>query len=256
MFFATVSNGFKAGGFNTGFGSLPIDAREFQDEDIMHYEAGFKSTLSEGRMRLGGSVFMTNYDDYQDAAFIGSQFTVGNAEEVELTGFELDGSLLIGDSLTADFAVSYADLEYKENTKGQCYPDRTPDSPTDPTACDLSGEKPVNAPEWKTHIGLQYDKAVSFGEFYARGDWSWTDDYNTSFSADPLLIQDAYSWINLRTGIRWSNFGVALWVNNLTDETVVNFDAVQNVYAGPGDNSIQSYLQAPRSYGVTLRVEF
>lgn len=254
MLFATIANGFKSGGFNTGFGSLSMDNREFQDEDIMHYEAGFKSTLMDGRMRLGASLFMTTYEDYQDAAFVGAQFSVGNAEEAELTGFELDGLVLIGDNLTADFAISYADFEYKKHTSGQCYPGRAPDSPTNPVACDLSGEKPVNAPEWKTHIGLQYDRELSFGGFYARGDWSWTDKYNTSFSADPRLVQDAYSWVNLRTGIHWGNYEVALWVNNLLDETVVNFDAVQNLYAG--DGSYQSFLQAPRSYGVTFRAGF
>ncbi|MCP4378859.1 MAG: TonB-dependent receptor, partial [bacterium] len=247
MLFATIANGFKSGGFNTGFGGIPISSREFKDEDIMHYEAGLKTTLADGRAQLGASLFMTNYDDYQDAAFVGSQFTVGNAEEVELTGFELDGSVLIGESLTADFALSYADLEYKAHTSGQCYPGRAPDSPTNAAACDLSGEKPVNAPEWKTHLGIQYDNELSFGDFYARADWAWTDEYNTSFSADPRLLQDAYSWVNFRTGIRWSNFDVVLWANNLLDETVVNFDAVQNVYAGATDASYQSFLQPPRS---------
>jgi len=254
MLFATVANGFKSGGFNTGFGSLPMDSREFKDEDIMHYEAGFKSTLLGGRMRLGGSIFMTNYDDYQDAAFVGSQFTVGNAEKVELKGFELDGTMLMGENFTADFAISYANFKYKINTTGQCYPGRVPDNPAGTGGCVLNGEHPVNAPKWKTHAGLQYDLPVSFGEVFARGDWSWTDEYNTSFSADPNWSQDAYSWINLRTGVRWSNFEVALWVENLLDETVVNFDAVQNVYAG--DGSIQGFLQAPRSYGVTFRANF
>ena len=42
--------------------------------------------------------------------------------------------------------------------------------------------------------------AVNWGDVYGRIDWSWTDDYNTSFSADPRLIQNPYSWINLRAG--------------------------------------------------------
>jgi len=254
MLFATIANGFKSGGFNIGFGSLPIDSREFQDEDILHYEVGIRTTVMEGRMRLGSSIFLTHYDDYQDAAFVGSQFTVGNAEEVKLAGIELDGSVLIGERFTADIALSYAKFEYEQNTSGQCYPGRTPDSSTNSLACDLSGARPINAPEWKTHIGLQYDRMLSFGDFHARGDWSWTGDFNTSFSADPRLIQEAYSWVNLRAGIRWDNVDVTIWAENLLDETVVNIDAVQNIYAG--DGSYQSFMQAPRSYGLTLRVGF
>jgi len=254
MLFATLSNGFKSGGFNTGFGTLPIDAREFNDEDIMHYELGFKSELWGNRLRLAGSVFFTEYEDYQDAAFVGAQFTVGNADMAELKGVELEGSVLLSESLTADFSISYADFVYEKNFNGQCYPGRAPDSPTDPTACDLSGEHPVNAPEWKSHLGLTYERPVSWGDAYARFDWSWTDDYNTSFSSDPRLKQDAYSWVNLRAGTRWDNYEISVWVDNLLDETVVNFDAVLNVYSG--DGSYQSYIQAPRSYGVTFRANF
>jgi len=32
--------------------------------------------------------------------------------------------------------------------------------------------------------------AVSWGDMYFRTDWSWTGDYNTSFSADPRLVQE------------------------------------------------------------------
>ena len=104
------------------------------------------------------------YDNYQDAAFVGAQFTVGNAEEALLKGAEFEGTVLLGDRFTADFAVSYADLTYDEEHHGQCYPGRVSDSTTTPGACDLSGEHPVNAPEWKTHLGLQYDAAGDLGQ--------------------------------------------------------------------------------------------
>lgn len=254
MLFATAAHGFKSGGFNTGFGRLPIAQREFADEDIMHYEAGAKLDLLNGRLRLAASTFFTEYDNYQDAAFVGGQFTVGNAEEAELEGAELEGAWRVTDHLTTSFALSYADLAYATNTRGQCYPGRASDSSTTPGACDLSGDHPVNAPEWKTHLGLQYEHPVSWGDLFARADWSWTDEYQTSFSADPRLVQKAYSWINLRTGARWSNYEVAFWVENLTDETVANLDAVVTLYAG--DGSYQSLLQPPRSYGVTFRVNY
>lgn len=252
MLYATVAHGFKSGGFNTGFGVLPIDQREFADEDIMHYEAGIKTELADSRMRLAASAFFTEYDQYQDAAFVGAQFTVGNAEQAELKGVEFEGTLLISESLVADFAVSYADFTYARNTSGQCYPGRAPDSATTPGACDLSGDHPVNAPEWKTHIGLQYERPLNWGSLYTRADWSWTDDYQTSFSSDPRLVQDAYSWVNLRAGARWREYELVFWVENATDETVVNLDPVLTLFAI--DGSYQSLLQAPRSYGLTFRI--
>ena len=254
MVFTTAAKGFKSGGYNTGFGRLPIASREFKDEDIMHYEAGTKLDLANGRARLAASVFRTTYDDFQDAAFVGGQFTVGNAEKALLEGLELEGSMALTDRLQTDFAISYASLMYDENTHGQCYPGKTPDSPTTPGACDLSGRQPVDAPNFKTHLGLQYDQPVSWGDMFARADWSWTSQYNTSFSADPRLKQDAYDWINLRAGTRWNNYELVFWADNVTNATVVNFDAVVTLYAG--DGSYQSLLQAPRSYGVTFRMNF
>ena len=54
--------------------------------------------------------------------------------------------------------------------------------------------------------------------------------------------------------MRWDNYELALWAKNLTDEEVVNIDAVLSLYAG--DGSYQSYLQAPRSYGITFRARW
>jgi iron complex outermembrane receptor protein len=222
----------------------------------MHYEAGAKFDLLNGRARLAASVFNTIYDQYQDAAFLGGQFTVDNAERASLEGAELEGAVLLGNRFSADFSVSYADLVYDKNTHGQCYPGRASDSTTTPTACDLSGEHPVNAPEWKTHFGIQYDQPVSWGDLFARTDWSWTSDYNTSFSADPRLKQNNYSWVNVRAGTRWNDYELALWVDNVTNQRVTNLDAVVTLYAASTDGSYQSLLQNPRSYGATFRVKF
>lgn len=250
----TASKGFKSGGFNVGFGTLPIDQREFQDEDIEHFEAGLKTRFLNNRGRIAASVFQTTIENYQDAAFIGAQFTVGNAEEAELKGFEVEGSVLLSDTVTADFAVSNADFSYVTNTSGQCSPGRASDSPTIPGACDLSGENPVNAPEWKASLGLGYQNDFNWGEGFAHLNLAYVDEYNTSFSADPLLTQGAYTWVDLRAGARWDNLELTAWVSNLTDETVVDFDAVVNIYAG--DGSFQSYIQPPRTYGLTLRTDF
>ena len=127
-------------------------------------------------------------------------------------------------------------------------------SRTTPGACDLSGEHPVNAPLTKTHLGLSYEKPTGWGDVFVRGDWSTTSEYNTTFSADPRLTQPAYDWINVRVGARWDRFEIVAWVENLTDETVASIEGVLNVYAG--DGSYQSYLQPPRSLGVTFRAAF
>ncbi len=251
MLFATLAHGFKSGGFNVGFGRLPIAEREFQDEDVEHFELGVKNDLWDGRIRLAASAFRTDYDDYQDAAFVGTQFTVGNAEKLELDGVELEGSAALTEALALELAASYADVVYATNTHGACYPGLAPNSRSSAGACDLSGQHPVNAPRLKTHLALAYERPVAWADLSARLDWSTTSEYNTTFSADPNLRQPAYDWINLRLAARWNQFEVIVWAENLTDETVASLEGVLNIYAG--DHSYQSFLQAPRAVGVTFR---
>jgi iron complex outermembrane recepter protein len=250
--YLTVARGAKSGGFNTGFGNAPLNDREFGDEHVRHAEVGAKAMLMSDRLRLTAAAFRTRYRDYQDASFVGGRFTVGNAERVALDGFEIEGEALIGDSIAVDFAISRADLVYETHTTGMCYPGRTPDGSL-PRSCDLSGERPLQAPESIANLGFTHTLDTSWGELYTRLQWSWTDRYNTSFSADPRLQQDAHSDVAVRIGAQFGRSEVVAWGTNLLDERVVDLDAVLNLF---NDASYQSYMQLPRSFGLTLRTAF
>ena len=110
MTYLTVTRGGKPGGFNTGFGNAPLSAREFGDETIDHFEIGARALLADGRVRFSVAGFNTEYHDYQDAAFVSAQFSVGNAHRVELKGAELNGSAMLGAGTTINLAVSFATL--------------------------------------------------------------------------------------------------------------------------------------------------
>jgi iron complex outermembrane recepter protein len=253
MSYLTIARGGKSGGFNTGFGNLPLTAREFADERIRHYELGTRGTHPSGRARFSAAAFYTEYRDYQDAAFVSAQFSVGNADLAISRGVELEGAVAFAPGITADFAISAVDFAYATNTTGACFPGRTPDG-TAPRSCNLSGEHPIDAPVWSTHVGVLSEHRVSWGELYARIDWSWTDEYNTSFSADPRLVQDSHSDVGLRLGARiGQDYEIVLWAENLLDEDVTVIDGVLSLF---NDASYQSFMEEPRRYGATLRVRF
>ena len=81
-----------------------------------------------------------------------------------------------------------------------------------------------------------------------------TARYNTSFSADPRLTQDPYTWMRLRLGADIGRTQVTLWADNLLDVRVANWDSLLNLFSK--DPSTQTFLQPPRSYGVTVRMSF
>ncbi len=250
MLYATWTRGGKFGGFNTGFGNAPLSAREFGDESIDHFEMGGRFKFAEDRGMLGFAAYHSRYHDYQDSAFIGAQFTVGNAERVDLEGAELEMEYVFPSGARSNLALSYADLTYGRNTTGMCYPGRVPDGSL-PGSCDLSGEHPVDAPPWSAEVGIERPFSLGGKPSSLRLDWSWTDRYQTSFSGDPRLVQGAYHDVALRFGLELSpSVELELAGENLLDETVVYFDSVLNFF---NDASYQSFVALPRRYSVTLR---
>lgn len=253
MAYATASYGFKSGGFNTGFGRLPANQREFADETVDNYEIGLKSKFWHNRLELHTAIFDSIYHNYQDAAFIGAQFTVGNAQKATDRGVDLGLNAQLTDKLLANLDASYADFRYTTYTDGVCYPGRTPDGSTAGT-CNLSGQHPINAPPTKISMGLEYRTRVSFGQLFARVDGDWTSRYNTSFSADPRLTQDPYTWLRARIGTDFGRMQVILWGDNLLDKRVADLDTLLNLFSH--DPSTQTFMQPPRSFGVTVRAKF
>jgi iron complex outermembrane recepter protein len=254
MLYATASTGFVSGGFNTGYGTLPASQREFGDETVRNFEIGLKSEWLDHRLRFNAALFHTVYTDYQDAAFVGAQFVVSNAPKVTDQGAELGLAAVLNENFSLDVNASYADLKYTTFTNGACYPGRVPDG-TSPGTCNLSGSRPIDAPPLKVSFALDYHEPVSFGRVFSRLELDYTGSYNTSFFADPRLIQDAYTWVNVRFGTDiGSRQQVAAFVNNVTDVRVTNVDALLNIFSH--DPSSQSWLQPPRSFGITYRVKF
>ena len=83
----------------------------------------------------------------------------------------------------------------------------------------------------------------------------WEDDRRTSTQPNLALdIQDANTKVNLRAGIgnAEGSWTLEAWGNNVTDEQTKNvtFNTPLRI------NSRGSFLEAPRTYGLTLRTYF
>lgn len=255
--YATVSEGFKAGGYNGDWsanGALTLDQRKFDDETVLNLEAGVKSRFWNDQATLNLSVFRAEFDDYQNASFLGLSFLVRNAEKVVTQGVELDGSVRPVAGLTLDYAVTYLDAQYDKFTSGACYFGRTPTNPAERT-CDLSGETMPNAPDWRTNLGAQYEHDLGAGTGFIRADWAYSSEQIVDPALDPRTEQDAYSLWSARLGWRNERFTVALWGENLTDETVMSTAGAQTIFGGI-DGGLQIFLNEPRTYGLSLDVRF
>ena len=95
MVFATISSGFKSGGFNTDgtFPALTRRQRIFGPEDTTNYEVGFKTDIADGAMRLNATLFRMDISGFQDRAFDGISFITRNVGSLRQQGFEADATL-------------------------------------------------------------------------------------------------------------------------------------------------------------------
>ena len=73
MLYATFNRGVKAGSCNSPLLTFLTAEQYCYDEEILlAYEVGFKSTLMDGRARVNGSFYYHDYSDYQVFQFIGT----------------------------------------------------------------------------------------------------------------------------------------------------------------------------------------
>ena len=255
--YATVSEGYKAGGYNGDWdatGQLTAAKRRFDDETVLNLEAGLKSRFWNDQATLNLTVFHSDFDQFQNASFLGVNFLVRNAQKVLTQGIEIDGTVRPTAGLTFDYAVTYLDAKYDKFTQGACYFGRKPTNAAERT-CDLSGDTLPNAPDWRSNLGVQFEQPLAAGTGFVRADWSYTSDQNVDTALDPRAEQLSFSLLSARLGWRNERYSVTLWSENLTDETVMTSVGPQTIFGGL-DGGLQIYLNEPRTYGVTMDVRF
>ncbi|MFT6311425.1 MAG: outer membrane receptor protein involved in Fe transport [Porticoccus sp.] len=280
MLYASYTEGFKAGGFDAR--SNLNDNFEFDEELATSIELGAKMSLADGAAELNVAIYRTEYDDLQTSQFDGNLgFNVTNAGVATTQGIELDGRWQVTDALYLTGALGYLDFEFDEFDDSQCYFGETPSSPnndlTNPSQarlCDRGGDTREFAPELTANLGADYsldisdDVGVIFGLNLA-----YSDDYFTSPTLDPNLVQDSYVKVNARIQLEsldgiWS---VALLAENLTDEGISTFgneaplaSAASRAAPTPTGGfesprtatAYYSFYEAPRNVALKVRYNF
>ena len=126
MIYASMTRGFKAGGFDARANN-PISF-EFEEEEATSWEIGSKSRLFDGAVELNTALFFTDYDDLQIGQFDGALgINVGNVKNTEVRGMEVDGRWAATENLVVGFAWSWLDFEYTDFTNGNCWSRQVPD---------------------------------------------------------------------------------------------------------------------------------
>ncbi len=240
--FATLSRGFKAGGFNLGF--VPDGSREFDQESLTSLEFGVKSVMANGTLFFSSTVFYSSRRDQQvetsfqidptdPASFV---FFTDNAAQGRAFGLESDLRWHATEELELYAAVGFLQARFDNFS--------TP-------LVDLGDRDQAHAPRYSLAGGGTYRHASGI---FARLDVSAKDDFFFDVSHDQK--SDAYWVANLRVGYAAESWTAQLYARNLFDEKY----AVRGFFFGnePPNFPPTLYIRQgdPRQVGLKLDYNF
>jgi len=245
--YAGYSRGFRSGGFNqTGVGAANIPGVEdlFDKETADTYEAGVKALFLDRRLSANFSAFLTQAEGSYFFVYdpnTGTQ-NLGNLDEVDYQGFELEFQAAATDWLDLYARVGYTDSEIKKSRR-------------DPN--DVGNQAPLVS-EYTVNLGAQIFGPLPFGEdltYFIRPDFQIIGD--TYWYPDNYTVRDPVNLLNLRAGFGSDIWTITAWSRNLTDEDYnAEWSPGPQFFPSPGYTNNFVFKAQPRVWGLELTYRF
>jgi len=258
--FGSWGVGFKAGGFNnSGSGAtvsvfnnnlistvtgtdfaaqvgsdLPVITDDYKKETSSAFEAGFKATLFDGRLKLNGAGYYTDVTDMQFFEFFVGGFgllrVVSNIDEVNIMGFEIGGEASLSENINLYAGFNYTDSEIQKNSsrpdtvgnKSPYTPDYTVNFGGDITfplteAFDflVRADAQLIGPTW-FHTAQGGDRATIFNPLFEIGFGAGAGGLGTGNFVNSQ--RDSYLTLDMRAGLQGDQWSLMAFAQNLTDE--------------------------------------
>lgn len=242
MTYASISEGFRAGGFNY----IPAQLKffRFDPETSRAYEIGARMDLFDRHLRFNPTIFYNDWKNIQvqsvQAVPTGTIITLDNAGQAHTYGLEIETQLVVSDNL--QLFGTLARLEAKYDSVG--------------TASGITtNSKFMRAPELTYSLGATYTQEFAGGySAVATVSYAWADDQVSTSTDTDFILLPSYGVANVRVEVTdpTKRYSLAVFGTNLTNEDYfiggVRFS--KNVGVDRAD------LGRPREFGVTLRAKF
>ncbi len=243
MSWASISRGYKAGGFNLSL-SVPDDLRQYEPEFLINYEMGLKGRIFNSKVQFSASIFYMDRRDMQISTsrqldpndpltFI---FLVDNAAQGFNRGVEADFNYQYSKNWSFGANIGLLDSEI-DSYQG--------------VDEELKGRAQAHAPAYSLALNAQYNDNNGW---FGRVDISAKDEFY--FSNSHQQKSKAYQLVNAKIGYEAEHWAAYFWVRNLFDKEyhVRGFffaneppDWLPKLYTRQGD---------PQQIGITVRLEF
>ncbi len=278
---AQASQGFRLGGINDPL-NVPLctaadlatfsGRNSWKDEKAWNYEAGLKSRVAGGRASINLSAFYMDIKELQLTVTAGSCSSrlIFNVPKATSQGFEAEVTASPNDHLDFTVSASFNNSKLKSTVR---------DGSGAVIAGIQEGNRLPSVPKTQANASATYGWPLGSARAFVSGSYQYvgsrytliddeTPGYGTvdlttfgantiggpltqnTFTFNPLL--PSYSLANARIGVARTSWEVALFVNNLTDETAyLALDRERGKRARVGFLTNQ-----PRTAGVTLRFNY
>lgn len=263
--YAGASTGFKASSWNLTRNSRPLESdmealgagpdvrvgslpnlvsgsRFAGPEEATAYEIGLKGRFDRATVNI--AVFDQEIEGFQSAIFIGTGFVLSNAGKQSTTGVELEATWAPIDSLNLAFSGTWMDPTYDSFVGAE-----GPNGPED-----LSGQKVAGVSEFSMNLSGTYSFDIfSSASGYVRADYVYDSKVQVVENVAESVLSREVNTINASLGLEWENgFGLQLWGRNLTDDDYLTSGFPTTVQT----DRVSAYPNQPRTYGVTLSMQF
>ncbi|MEP7246969.1 MAG: TonB-dependent receptor [Gammaproteobacteria bacterium] len=259
LLYVFAARGYKPGGFNS-------TTSGFDPETVWNYEAGWKSTLLEGRVRTQVAAFYNDYSGFQfdvlePATGQAGIRNVGNGTirgaeaqvQARFGGFGMDGGFAYVDSQIDGLTFVNTRTLPLGNLGPQC-PAGVPSSPPlcygyAPFVQTTAGGPSLYSPKWTYNAGAEYRFPLGAAmRLTPRVNYAYTGSRFSYLAYSPVTDRIAgYGlWSALLT-LNRDNWSVQAYGTNLANETYVS---------GQASASLNEFYGAPREYGVRFNLDF
>lgn len=233
LIYATYTEGFKSGGWNTR-ATAAADMNLIDSETAKAYEVGFKSEFMKNRVRLNGAYFINTYEDFIITAINPATggFVTPNAGEAEISGLELELNARATEHLSVYANIGTMSNKYKELSSQITF--------------DIDNEV-KRTPKFSGQIGFDYRVPVNgSGAIVLSADYSHQDEFFAGADNDPLELAPetdlVFAAVSYEGGDgRWM---LTAACSNCTDEeyftSTLNFGALGFATQYPADRRVYS----------------
>jgi iron complex outermembrane recepter protein len=240
--YATLTRGYKAGGFNLDL-AVPPALRRYDPEFLWNLETGLKTRSPDGRFDSQTSLFyMRRYDQQVNSSYqadptnpLDFVFLTGNAARGENYGLESQFGWRPVDALRLSGSVGLL---------------RAPFIDYQLAGVNLNGRDQPHAPHYQFGLSAEYRFALGL---FARADVTGVGPFYYDTNNDDRT--GAHQFVNLRVGYTASNWSASVWARNLFDE----HSATRGFYFAnePPFTTPKRYLDNgdPRQLGVSISVD-